>query len=47
MKIAQAKLEEDGSEWVGLVNTVQDAAAKKASGLTVAQQEYFKCIVSE
>ena len=45
MKIAQGRLEHDGTEWVGLVNTVQDAAAKRASGLTLAQQEYFKRLV--
>ena len=47
MKINYGRLEVDGSEWYGLVNTVRDAAAKKASGsLTQAQFEFLKLTVS-
>ena len=47
MKINYGRLEVDGSEWYGLVNTVRDAAAKKASAhLSQAQFEYLKQTVS-
>ena len=47
MKISQGKLEQDGSEWVGLVNIERDTAAKKASGFSLAHQEYFRQVVRE
>ena len=47
MKITRGRLEQDGTEWVGLVNTVPDAAARRASKLSMAHQEYFKHVVSK
>lgn len=46
MKVSLGKKEQDGSEWLGLVNTVRDAAAKKATSFSPVELEYFKKIVS-
>lgn len=47
MKINYGRLEVDGSEWYGIVNTVRDAAAKKASAhLNQVQFEFLKQTVS-
>jgi hypothetical protein len=35
-------LEQDGSEWMGLVNTISDSAAKKSSKMSQQNLEYFK-----
>ena len=45
MKISIGRKEQDGSEWIGLVNTTKDTVAKSASTLTLAQQGYFKTVV--
>lgn len=45
MKISIARKEQDGSEWIGLVNTTKDTIAKSASTLTLAQQGYFKTVL--
>lgn len=46
MKIQSSQIEQDGSEWLGLVNMCKDDAAKKSTHLTVVQLEYFKLVVS-
>ena len=46
MKLSIGRKEQDGSEWLGLVNTTGDAASKKATAFSPAQLEYFKKIVS-
>ena len=47
IKVAMGRMEKDGSEWVGLVNTVSDAAAKKATLMSLPSLEYFRNCVSE
>ena len=47
MKIQSGKMEQDGSEWIGLVNTYKDEVAKRATHLTLVQLDYFKIVVSK
>ena len=46
-EVKMAKLEHDGSEWVGLANTISDDAMKKAPGLGLAELEFFSDCVRE
>ena len=46
-EVKMAKLEHDGSEWVGLANTISDDAMKKAPGLGLAELEFFSGCVRE
>lgn len=45
MKIQSGKAEHDGSEWIGIVNTLKDEVVKKSTQLGLAQLEFFKNIV--
>lgn len=47
LKVAMGRMEQDGSEWVGLVNTAIDPAAKKATLMSLPNLEYFRNCVSE
>ena len=45
MKLEFGKTEQDGTEWIGLVNTTRDEAAKKSSHMNLCQLEFFKLVV--
>ena len=46
MKIQSGKMEQDGSDWIGLVNTCKDEVVKRSTHLNLAQLEFFKTVVS-
>lgn len=47
-KISMGRLEHDGSEWVGLVNSISDSAAKKgSSNLMLVDLEFFRHCVRD
>ncbi len=45
MKIHSGKMEQDGSNWIGLVNTCKDEVAKRSTHLTLTQLDFFKTVV--
>lgn len=45
LKIQSSKMEHDGSEWIGLVNTIKDDVVRKTTQLSLAQLEFFKNVV--